>query len=256
VSGSGRSRAQGGAAGMWLVLCDAADVAGVWVYHGLLDRGLRPLELFTAQVLATALRIEHRIGNRTATEIETADGRRLLTAEVDGALNRLAWVPDQHLALAAEPDRRYATQELSALFLSWLHGLPGTVINRPSPGGLAGRWRHPCEWAILAARAGLTTIPYRRSSEEPPEEASVRHVQGETKEVFVISDRVTSSHSLPESVEAGSRRLARLADTALLGLEFADVGVDSWRFIGASPTPDLRPGGDAVINALYLALTQ
>jgi hypothetical protein len=242
---------------MWLVLCDAADVAGIWAYRRLAERGLQPLELFTAQVLATALRIQHRVGATHAdVEIETADGRRLRTAEVDGTLNRLTWVPDRHLGLAADADRRYATQELSALFLSWLHALPGAVINRPSPGGLAGRWRHPSEWAVLAARCGLNPDPYHRSSDESPEEAAARHVDGEMAPVFVVSGRVLGGGSLPEGIRAGCRRLARVADTPLLGVQFAAVDEGPWRFIGASPTPDLRRGGDAVVDALLRALTE
>lgn len=239
---------------MWLVLCDAGDVAALWAYGRLVERGLASLELFTAQVLAPALRWEHRVStNGASIDIETADGRYLRSDDVKGALNRLTWVPDRHLAVGAEADRGYALQELNALFLSWLCAVPGQVLNRPTAGGLSGRWRHPSEWAVLAARAGLRPIPYHQSSEDPPEEAAILRIDDEITQVFVVSDRVVSGRRLPESVIDGCRRLAHLAETTLLGIELVQAGTGRWSFLGASPTPDLRLGGEGLVDALLAA---
>ena len=56
------------------------------------------------------------------------------------------------------------------------------------------------------------------------------------------------------TVAAGCVRLGQLASTTLLGVDFVDGAAGPWTFAGASPTPDLRAGGEAVIDALVRAL--
>jgi hypothetical protein len=61
---------------MWLVLCSAQDVSALWAYQGLQARGLRPLELVTAEMLPYSLKWDHRLGAAGAgTSITLADGR-------------------------------------------------------------------------------------------------------------------------------------------------------------------------------------
>jgi hypothetical protein len=244
---------------MWLVICDAADIAGIWAYRRLAERGLRPLELFTAQVLATAVRVDHRVGaNGAFSEIETADGRCLRSTDIEGTLNRLTWVPDHHLKIAAPPDSEYAANELNAMFLSWLSSLPGTMLNRPSSGGLAGRWRHPSEWALLAARAGLTPHPYHMSTADPPHPPTPTEASdsvGEVITVFVVSNRVVAREHLPARVREGCRRLSLIAGTPLLGIDLAQVGGRPWSFVTATPVPNLVAGGDDLVEAIHFALT-
>jgi hypothetical protein len=52
-------------------------------------------------------------------------------------------------------DGGYATQEVFALALSWLHGLGEAVVNPPSPRSLAGAVPQPLTVATLAAGVGL-----------------------------------------------------------------------------------------------------
>ena len=70
-------------------------------------------------------------------------------------LNRLIAPPETLVAQSVPGDREYAHQELTALYLSWLNAIPAPVLNRPTPQGLAGRWRHASEWAVAADEAGL-----------------------------------------------------------------------------------------------------
>jgi hypothetical protein len=240
----------------WLVLCDVADVSALWVYQGLVARGLAPVEVVTAQVLSTAVRWEHRLDPAGATiDITLADGRRLRGDTTRGALNRITVLPTAHLDGVAPSDRDYAIQEMSALFLSWLHTLPEPVLNRPAPYGLSGRWRHPAEWTLLAARAGLTPHPYRHTSDESPEEAAILPRSEPVTTVFVVGKHVVASSRVPATVRSGCHRLAELTGVQLLGIDFAVDNQNRWRFVGASVTPDLTLGGEPLLSALFDVLT-
>jgi hypothetical protein len=244
---------------VWLVLCGTDDLPALWAFQGLGARGLAPLELVSAPLLAYSLRWEHRLdGNGAGTVLTLADGRTLQCGEVRGTLNRLHTLPFEHLDRAAPGDREYARTELLALFASWLYALPPPVFNRPTPEGLAGRGRHLSEWVWLAARAGLPTLPYAESSDPAAAlAAGARPVPPFTplRTVFVVAGRAVGE--APGIVLEGCLRLSDLAGTALLGIDFAATPfAGPWTFAGASPFPDLRLGGPALLDALKDALTR
>lgn len=228
---------------MWLVLCEAGDLAALRARRGLLARGLAPVEVVTAGVLACALAWEHRVGTWGASvRITLAGGRVLDGASVRGTLNRLVAAPTAHLVRATPADREYARQEVGALFLSWLESLPGPVVNRPSPQGLCGPLLHRSEWAALAAHAGLPAVPYVEAGGEPVPEpwATTAIVAGE-------------AFAGPPEVAEGCRRLAALAGCALLGVGLS-LTAEGWALAGATPLPDLAAGGEAVLDALAVLL--
>lgn len=244
---------------MWLILCGTDDLPALWAFQGLGARGLAPLELVSAPLLAYSLRWEHRLdGNGAGTVLTLADGRTLQGGEVRGTLNRLRSLPFAHLEHAAPGDREYARTELLALFASWLHALPPPVLNRPAPESLVGRDRHLSEWVWLAARAGLPTPPYAESSDPagaPAAGARPVPIFTPWRTVFVVAGRAVGE--APDGVLEGCLRLANLAETALLGIDFAaTAAAGPWTFAGASPFPDLRLGGPALLDALSDALTR
>lgn len=238
---------------MWLVLCHAADTAALWAYEGLRLRGLAPLELISAEALAYGARWEHRLGAAgLILDVTLADGRTIRSGCVRGALNRLSTVPNAHLQFAQLADRDYALQELSAFFLSAISALPGPVVNRPTPQGLAGAWRPPSEWAWLAARAGLPVARYEESSSSSLEPSLVVPTTP-TRTIVVVNDQPCGPPA-PPPILAGCRALARLAEVDLLGVEFVAEASRAWTFAGATPLPDLRLGGAALLDALTLLL--
>ena len=244
------------------VLCEVADLPALWAARGLERRGIG-VEVVSAPLLAYALQWEHRVGDDNASfSIELSDGRRLCSSESVGVLNRLSAAPTAYLDAVGSPDRDYAVQELHALFLSWLYALPGPVVNRPTPNGLSGRWRHPSEWVMLSAEAGLVAIPFRQSSEDPPD-ASMRWgwpAQGGELEprvtVFVAGEHVVASApGIPDAVLDGCRRLGRLAGETLLGVDL--VPWDSgWAVAGGSAVPDLSLGGEPLLDVLREVLVR
>jgi hypothetical protein len=228
-----------------LLLCERTDLPALWAYRGLRERGLEP-NLVTSDILVRALGWEHRLGEAGPTiRIELADGRRLDGARVGGVLNRLVVLPTYAFATAAPADREYAAAEFQALFVSWLSSLPGPLLNRPTAQGLSGPWLNESEWLVLAARAGLRTPPYRRSSVTPTAVA----LAASWRTVLVVAGRTRSP--APPSVADGCTRLARLVDTGVLGVDFAP----GWVFAGATSHPDLQRGGDAALDLLADALS-
>lgn len=256
---------------MWYVLCERGDLAALWAFRGLRERGLAPIEIVSGDEIAAALRIDHRIGaSGVTTELHLARGLTISSATARGVLNRLVVPPAAGQALAAPEDREYARQEVMALTMSWLHGLPCPVLGRPSPQGLAGPWLHQSEWITLAARAGLHPVPYRRSSADDPDAvgpAAGRMPTGAHRTAFwALDPRVAGLNdrgpdesdvvvdgapgAAPPEVVAGIRRLGRLVGAGLLGVE---LGAD-WAFVAASPLPDLRSGGAPLLDLIASAL--
>jgi hypothetical protein len=210
--------------------------------------------LVSADVLACALRWEHRLGSSgVSTEIGLNGDRQIDSDSVCAVLNRIVELPDNHRRQAAAGDREYATQERIALFISWLAGLSAPVLNRPTAQGLCGRWLRMSEWMVLAARAGLPVPHYRRSGSlpDPDNGAPWNEEERTAKTVFVVAGRATSA---PDPIRSGCCRLAELAETDLLGVRFRPGRASPWTFTGATPLPDFRLGGEEVLDLIYHAL--
>lgn len=238
---------------MWLVLCDANDASARWAAARLQTRLRGAVERFTAGELALAEFGEHRIdGSRTTLRFRVEGRPAVDGAAVDGVLNRLCAVPHGHWRRASDEDRAYVQQEMAAFTLSWLHALPCPVINRPSPQGLCGRWRQESEWVVLARRAGLPVGPYRLASTDDLDatrgERRLVRPGMDLRTAVVIGSRTVGA--MPEALVPGCLRLAGLAETDLIGIDFAVDAGGAWTFAGAHPMPDLRAGGDAVVDGL------
>jgi hypothetical protein len=244
---------------MWLLLCSEQDSSAIWAYQGLRRRGLLPLELVTAEMLLQGCKWEHRVGGAgPSISITLADGRVINNKTIRGTLNRLTQVPLQQLAGA--PDYDYATQEYAAFFMSWLYSMPQPILNAATAQGLSGAWRHASEWVSLAARSGLQTPDYQQTSEDTIDERrEMRRLlpaESLTTLFFVVGDRVVGP-PLPPETRASCLRLAQLAESSLLGIELVnDTSSNSWTFAGATPMPDLRTGGEALLDALAAELYQ
>lgn len=249
-------------AAMLLFLCSATDLSALWAYDRLRARGVPGLELVSSELIACALRWEHRLwGDAACTTITLTDGRTIRSGEVSGVLNRISWIGDDQLARALPADRTYATQELVAFYLSWLNAFRGPIINPPTPQGLCGRFRDSAEWTMLAWRAGLPLQPHRCVAHgsglnggdgTPPDEPAGTDPP-RTRTVTVIGSRVVGV-GIPDEVAEACLRLACDAQTPLLGVDFGVAPDGSWTFTGASPVPDLTLGGAELIDALLAAL--
>lgn len=234
--------------GLWLVLGDDGDPVGPWVADGLTRRGLGPVLSLTTGDLISAV-WAHTVGDDGADfTARLADGTALEGDRIAGVVNRIGFIPPACTWELVEADRDYALHELNAFFMSWLASIRAPVLNPPSARGLAGAWRPATEWALLAARAGLPHRPLTSTEPEPipfavPPAHTAITVDGE-----IVDD------GLDEETRRACLRLADLAATPLLGVEFAVDQGDALVFTGASPQPPLPVAGEAVLDALAYVL--
>lgn len=244
---------------MWLGLCERHDHAALWALVGLQRRGLAPLVVVTPEALVHSRRLAHEIrSGRPHVRFTLPDGREVHSNEVRGVLNRWRVLPLDHLQAAAAADAAYAAQEIQATVLSLLAGFGEHAVNAPSPQGLAGAERTPLEWALLAGRAGFDTVPVQMTSAAAWAPLAARRP---VMSLVVLDDvvhaaggRGASAAVLPVALRASCVALRRLAGVRLLGIDLqcrADAG---WVFRAATPTPDLRVGGEPLLDALVAAL--
>jgi hypothetical protein len=240
---------------LYWVFCNSEDVAAAWAFQGLKARRLTPIKMVSAEMLACSAHLEHYVGSDyTRTIIGLRDGQ--VDSQVAlGVLNRLQYIPMSQVN-ASDADRQYAMQEYAAFFISWLHGFRCSVLNPATTVGLCGETRHASKWILLASKAGLQTSKYKQTSQEKnmtyrfTGKAVPPKIPVET--VFTVNSSIVSKGAPPEVV-AGCRRLAEMAETPLLGMDFLETS-DSWTFVGATPFPNLFLGGDALLDALAKAL--
>lgn len=217
----------------------------MWVAGELRRRGL-DVRLVTTEELVYSPSLTHTVSrDGTTVAVRLADGS-LLGPDLRGTLNRVVRIPRAHLAGTSDADRDYVLAELQAVLTSLLCALPGVVVGRADPRGLSGAWWRPAEWMVAAGRAGLTGVGYRSGGTD--------EISG-TRTVLVVAGEVVAPAGveLPDGVVAGCQALAARHGSGLLGVELAVQG-GAWAFQGATPWPDLRPGGAAVVDALHTAL--
>ena len=233
-----------------LVLCAEDDLSALWAWRGMAALGVAPLMLVTVGMLASALRWSHSVGEGAASvEVELADGRILRSDEIGGVLNRLTHLPPP-ASKASIADEAYAGMERAAFSLSWLHCLRGPVLNRASPQGLSGCDRGPADWAALAVQAGLPILPVQQTWPAPSAASSASYCA----RAFAVGTHFIGLPLGTDAWRAACARFVAATHCDLLGIDFA-MGPDGvLRLAGATPLPDLRPGGAALLQALAIEL--
>jgi hypothetical protein len=243
---------------VYCVFCSAKDLSALWAYQGLKLRRLSPLEVFTPEALVYNRRLEHRLWNgESYTRLTLQDGRVLDSRVVRGGLNRICALPQEHFLAADPADRDYAIQEQQAIFLSWLHSLPGVWMNRPGPRGLSGDERPPAEWAWLAGQAGMPGLPLRMGDTLSPPSAAGMQGAGIVYRGVVLDGQMYShpqTAAVPDGLRLAVARLAHLSGLRLFGIDFASGPAGEWLYAGATTLPDLSLGGEALLDALAEAL--
>ena len=237
---------------MFLILCSSSDVPALWASHGLQAMGLHPISLVTPEILSSAIKLEHRVGNDGASiSFKFMDGYGISDHNIRGVLNRLPGPPQGLINRFALADRDYALQEMTAFYLSWLNSLACPMLNRPTPQGLAGRWFHTSELVMLAHQSGLATPIYRQSGSDGAEAGykPLAPPQARIERVIVLEDEVFGAHP-PTPVREGCSKLAKLCRTRLLGIDFFITSGGLWTFSHATPLPDFQVGGTKLLERL------
>jgi len=247
---------------MLLVVCGLDDESALWFARRASQSGA-DCKIVTTEALSYARHFSHRLARgEVRTAVRLADGTRLVDSEISGVLNRAVQAPVAAWQLAAPAERDYATMELHACTLSWLHALPCQVRNRPEPDCLAGPMRHAFVTVAAAHAAGLPCpeVTFDTTGPLGPADAlllaAARAAGPQARPVHLAClDGVVAGGEPPEPVVAGIAAFAARmrADAALLGIDFF-AGAGGWWFAGASPLPDLRVGGETLCRRLLSLL--
>jgi hypothetical protein len=234
-----------------LVLCGIDDHDAVRFGHQAGRAGV-DCRIVTTEELSYAHRLSHRLGGGAVdTTVELGTAPPLRTGAVSGVLNRMLEPPARMWQQAAPAERDYATMELHAVVLSWLHGLPCPVRNRPEPDSLAGPTRHPFLAAAVAHAVGLRCPTVRFDSETPlgaadallAAAAAAAGRPARPVHVACLDGQAFTAEAPGDMAEGIAALAAGIgAREALIGVDFV-VGATGWWFAGVSPLADLRAGG-------------
>jgi hypothetical protein len=239
---------------MWLILHSEGDISARWAYEGLHRFTHTPIELLTAEDIEGATEFEHKLGGiGTTFKIQLADGRSLSNETVSAVLNRLLGPSPYWLTQSETSDARYVYDELYAIYVSWLSGFAGKVINRPSDCSLCGPALHSAKWAHLAREVGFKIRPYCQSTESRLRSSETTY-SDETYRVLVLEGEVFGT-PVPNQIQSACRALARSTGADLLGVELSQLPTGDLAFTGATSTPDLPNGGDEFLEALAHSLS-
>jgi hypothetical protein len=146
--------------------------------------------------------------------LSVVGGERIRAPDIEGVVTFLPCVLPNELVHIVEADREYVAAEMTAFLLYWLSGLPCRVLNRPTPGCLAGpSWRLE-RWCLLAAGIGIETVPCARSTRsalQAPQDA-------DCVTASLVGGAVVGSED--KRVRSSLRRLAAAASVDLLTATF------------------------------------
>jgi len=226
-----------------VVLAHEADLGARSVFERVRRR--QAAEYIVIESLATATVWRQQIrGELGAVELGLADGRVVHGADVTAVLNRVLAPPPAPICFG--PDAEYAEHELTAFAASWIRRLGRRIVNEPSAQGLSGPWRMPLAWRMLAHEIGMLVEPLHLDSIGPPFEPDILPAP-----ILVVAGEAIAT--VPAGVRAAIRDFTRRVGMPLLGVRIRRVA-KRWRFLDATPYPDLLAGGEEGIAAVAALL--
>ena len=120
------------------MLCGPEDRSALWAAQALQDRGL-PVRVVTTQEVVYSTSLRHTVAfGEVTTAVRLADGT-LLGPDLRGTLNRMTWVPTEHLAGAEPADRDYASRRSTPSSRASSTASPAWCSAVPTDADCAGR---------------------------------------------------------------------------------------------------------------------
>jgi hypothetical protein len=240
---------------MYLLVAHTDDVAALWLYRQLRQRGFRPLELLSMEQLQYNRSFTMtQQGGKAAFRIALQDGRTFSSEEVCGLLHRAQRLDTAFAATFQPADRAYVHSELSAIFTCWGSAFgEKAVFNPVTTSGFGGRDRGEAEWLLLAHAAGLPTVDFHHYPLGTSYSAA--HVAASAAwEVLAFRGQCFApAQLLTPDLAARCADLQQRSEQPLLGIRFGQTETGPV-FLGATLHPDLRTGGEAFVEHLKLYL--
>jgi hypothetical protein len=240
---------------MYMMLCSTTDTSAQWAASGLAGLLPGPLEVVLAETLADGATWEHRVSSDAVhLKVALADGRVICGSKIKGVVNRLMVPPQARVRWPSEVEQGYVHGEVHAFHLSWLHGLPCVMLNRPSPSCMGGRYFRASEWMYRASMAGLKTVSYLQSDDDGGDGYSLSVPEGVVRQSVIVAGECVFPAWLPAQVKTACVQLARDTEMELMGVELYLDEIGEWCFAGGNSNPDLVAGGMPLLECLAAML--
>ncbi len=141
---------------MICILLNKDDQPGLWLSRLLLQSGRKDIKLISAEELVYAPYFCCGFQNGKAFfDIRLHNGFVFTNDTVFTVINRIHYLPLQHVLQFKQEDRLYVEAELTATFTFLFSILPGQIFNKITGQGFCGKWRSELEWMLLAQKAGF-----------------------------------------------------------------------------------------------------
>jgi hypothetical protein len=157
--------------------------------------------------------------------VMVADGECIPTKEITGVFTRLPCVMPHELLRMVSEERDYAAAEMHAFLVAWLSTLRCPVVNRPTPGHLAGPAWGRERWISEAAKQGIPVVEFDRDS------AVDAHLCGPDSVITVVGKEIFGTND--PTLGAYATELANIADVSALtvyfekgNVQFASCSID------------------------------
>ena len=142
---------------MICILLNSDDNSGLWLARCLQQVSAQTIKLISAEELMYAPSFNCGFRNGQAFfKIKLQNGFDFNNENISAIINRIAYLPLQHLQQFKPDDRNYVQAELTAIFTFLLSSFPNSLFNTASGRGLCGAERSVLEWKILAKKAGFS----------------------------------------------------------------------------------------------------
>lgn len=141
---------------MVCILLNKDDPSGLWLSRSLQQTGRKDIKLVSAEELVYAPYFCCGFQNgKVFFDIRLANGFVFSNDTVSTVLNRIYYLPLQHIQQFKQEDRPYVESELTATFTFLFSILPGQIFNETTGQGFCGKRRSGLEWMQLAQKAGF-----------------------------------------------------------------------------------------------------
>jgi hypothetical protein len=222
---------------MVCILLNKDDQRGLWLSRLLQQTGRKDIKLISAEELVYAPDFSCGFKNGKAFFNITLPNKFVFSNDtVSKIINRIQYLPLQHLQQFKEEDRLYVEAEFTATFTFLFSILPGNIFNQTTGMGFCGRRRSQLEWLLLAQKAGFekTELLYQ-NKELYTEPVSTK---SEIKSILFFNNKYYGSEDNNEAGEL-CMKLGQLSGEKILEIYF-NATDNKLFFVEAKTTPSFQ----------------
>lgn len=239
-------------AGRVCLLLNTDDAPGIWLFNRLkqaLGAGILMISV-DELIHASCFSCGYKNG-KPFFSILLQSGLELTHDNIDTSLNRVQYLPVEHVMRFKQEDQGYVNEELNAVFTFLFSIFPNGLFNQSTGMGLNGRQRSQLEWMQLAVKAGFDTV-----------ELLYEHQQFQWADLGVDSSMVTmlvfnnkcfGNFPAASSLTEYGRALCKLSGEKILELYVREVD-NRFVFLGAALIPTFHGAGDDFLDELKALL--